>query len=294
MCFLNGCPCQQPLREHDALLQEFGLSRDDIGWLLYLLQIWFHRLYPREQLILKVKLNRDLRRIFDIGKSLSTSRVRSDFQRLSNVFPALRMLNLLGPMPLKTMYGKRTPVSQVHSLSLEQSRPPRATTKDWEKIWNSAVEGDLDSIPYDIRVRYYSAVRRISSDFARPAAITRRAYLFYGATGTGKSYRAWSEAGEEAYPKDPRTKFWCGYQGQAHVVLDEFRGGIDVAHMLRWLDNYPVSVELKGSSTPLKATNFWITSNLHPCEWYPGLDSATVAALLRRLEIIEMNEPYVL
>lgn len=171
---------------------------------------------------------------------------------------------------------------------------PRATTKDWEKIWNSAVEGDLDSIPYDIRVRYYSAVRRISSDFARPVAITRRAYLFYGATGTGKSYRAWSEAGEEAYPKDPRTKFWCGYQGQAHVVLDEFRGGIDVAHMLRWLDNYPVSVELKGSSTPLKATNFWITSNLHPCEWYPGLDSATVAALLRRLEIIEMNEPYVL
>lgn len=170
---------------------------------------------------------------------------------------------------------------------------PRASKKDWEKIWNSAVDGEYDSIPHDVRVRYYSAIRRISADHAKPSAIVRTAHVFYGSTGTGKSHRAWSEAGQDAYPKDPKTKFWCGYQGHKHVVIDEFRGGIDVAHMLRWLDQYPVSVELKGSSTPLKATTIWITSNLHPREWYPGLDASTVAALLRRLQITEMNETYV-
>jgi len=63
---------------------------------------------------------------------------------------------------------------------------------------------------------------------------------------------------------DPRSKFWDAYSGHEHVVIDEFRGGIDISHMLRWLDRYPVLVEVKGSSVCLKAGVIWITSNLHP------------------------------
>lgn len=116
-------------------------------------------------------------------------------------------------------------------------------------------------------------------------AIERSVSVFWGATGSGKSRRAWEQAGLDAFPKDPRTKFWDGYRGQQHVVIDEFRGGIDIAHMLRWLDRYPVIIEVKGSSTVLKATKVWITSNLHPQDWYPDLDQATKQALLRRLDI---------
>jgi len=63
--------------------------------------------------------------------------------------------------------------------------------------------------------------------------MVRTCWVYWGRTGTGKSRRAWDEAGVDAYPKDPRTKFWCGYFGQANVIIDEFRGGIDVAHLLR-------------------------------------------------------------
>lgn len=80
----------------------------------------------------------------------------------------------------------------------------------------------------------------------------------------------------------------CGYGGQEHVIIDEFRGGIDIAHLLRWLDRYPVRVEVKGGSFPLLASRFWITSNIHPRQWYPDLDEATMDALLRRLTIINM------
>jgi len=56
--------------------------------------------------------------------------------------------------------------------------------------------------------------------------------------------------------------------------------------MLRWLDRYPVSVETKGGAMPLAARTIWITSNLDPRMWYPELDADTLAALLRRLNII--------
>jgi len=93
----------------------------------------------------------------------------------------------------------------------------------------------------------------------------------------------------DAYPKDPRTKFWDGYRAHRNVVMDEFRGSIDIGHMLRWMDRYPVIVEVKGSSAVLQAEKIWITSNLHPREWYPGLDNATYLALERRMEIIRIE-----
>lgn len=72
------------------------------------------------------------------------------------------------------------------------------------------------------------------------------------------------------------------------MVIDEFRGGIDIAHLLRWLDRYPVIVEVKGSSVVLKAKKIWITSNLNPEQWYEGLDQATTQALLRRLNVTHL------
>lgn len=164
----------------------------------------------------------------------------------------------------------------------------RNSAADWDLVKQAAKSGDLEAIPSDIFIRYYRTLRAIAGDYAKPIAMERQVFVFYGPTGTGKSRRAWAEAGPEAYAKDPRSKFWCGYQGQESVVLDEFRGGIDISHLLRWTDRYPVYVELKGSSLPLSVSKFWITSNLHPSLWYPELDAATYAALERRLTIEEI------
>jgi len=161
----------------------------------------------------------------------------------------------------------------------------RNSSQDWESIWDCAQKGDILSIPPDIRIRHYRTLRAISADFARPDAMERTCSVFIGPTGTGKSRRAWDEAGMDSYCKDPNTKFWCGYSGQEHVVIDEFRGRIDVSHLLRWLDRYPVNVEIKGASVPLCCRSFWITTNLDVEEWYPELDRATLNALKRRLKV---------
>lgn len=161
----------------------------------------------------------------------------------------------------------------------------RNSSKDWENIKDHAKAGELDLVPADVYIRYYRTLLAIASDHERPIGLEKSVLVYYGVSGTGKSRKAWDEAGVDAYSKDPRSKFWCGYTGERNVVLDEFRGGIDVSHMLRWLDRYPVRVEIKGSSRPLLAERIWITSNLHPSEWYPELDEETKKALLRRLQI---------
>lgn len=170
------------------------------------------------------------------------------------------------------------------------AKPFRRNSKtDWEAVWTSAVAGDLLAIPANVRVVSYRTLRAIAADHDKPEAIVRKCIVYWGPTGVGKSRRAWDESGLDAYCKDPRSKFWCGYQGQRNVILDEFRGGIDIAHMLRWLDRYPCRVEIKGSSVPLCATNFWITSNLDPDDWYKEVDYQTMDALKRRLEIINLT-----
>lgn len=170
------------------------------------------------------------------------------------------------------------------------TKPFRRNSKvDWEMVWNSAITGSMASIPACVRVCHYRTLQQIASDHQSVPFLERECVVFYGRTGTGKSRRAWEEAGQDAYPKDPRTKFWCGYHGQANVIIDEFRGGIDVSHILRWLDRYPVRVEIKGSTRPLYARKYWITSNVHPERWWPELDPETLAAILRRMTIEEFN-----
>lgn len=177
--------------------------------------------------------------------------------------------------------------TRIEGTQFELGKQPfkRGVPKDWDVILDAAKSGQFSEIPADVYIRSYSALKKIRADSLEPAALERRIRVYWGRTGTGKSHRAWEEAGLDAYPKDPRTKFWDGYREHRKVVIDEFRGGIDISHILRWFDKYPVIIEVKGSSTVLVATDIWITSNLHPDAWYPSMDAETKHALTRRLEI---------
>lgn len=184
--------------------------------------------------------------------------------------------------------------TRVEGTQFELGRKPvnRAKQADWDRIWNSAKEGKIEEIPADIRIRSYGSLKKIEKDYMPRVAVEREVRVYWGKTGVGKSRRAWEEAGLTAYPKDPCTKFWDGYQGDECVVIDEFRGQIGISHILRWFDRYPVSIETKGSGSVLRAKRIWITSNIHPNDWYPDLDQETKDALMRRLIVEEMNEPY--
>lgn len=177
--------------------------------------------------------------------------------------------------------------TRVEGSQFELGDPPfrRGDQNDWNAVLDAARRGEYDNIPADILVRNYSAIRRITTDHLQPVGMEREVHVYWGRSGTGKSQRAWLEAGPQAYPKDPATKFWDGYRAHENVVIDEFRGSIGIYHLLRWFDRYPCLIELKGSATVLMAKTFWITSNISPDDWYPDLDQETKNALKRRLNI---------
>ena len=166
----------------------------------------------------------------------------------------------------------------------------RNSDKDWDLIVQHARTGNFNDIPGDVLIRCYGNIKKIRVDSLLPESCEKQVFVYWGKTGAGKSKRAWEEATFDAFPKDPNTKFWDGYSGQENVVIDEFRGAISISHILRWLDRYPVIVEVKGSSCCFKAKTIWITSNLSPDDWYPDLDNETKSALRRRFtQVIHFN-----
>lgn len=181
--------------------------------------------------------------------------------------------------------------TRVADTQFELGSLPRNTRfnkPDWELVKTMAKEGKFDEINPDIMVRYWSNLVKIHGHFSTPEPIIREVSCYWGRTGTGKSRRAWGEATFEAYPKIPTTKFWDGYRGQPNVVIDEFTGQVGITHLLQWLDRYPVLVEIKGSTVPLKAQKLWITSNIDPREWYSDTNSTLEQrnALMRRFTTI--------
>lgn len=171
----------------------------------------------------------------------------------------------------------------------------RARKTDWDAVYNSAVSGDINNIPKDILIRNYSAIKRIRVDNCQPPFRDNVIVnVYWGESGIGKTRRAWHEAGpvEDVYIKNPNTKWWDGYRGQKTVIIDEFVGRIDISYILTWFDRYPAMVEVKGYSTPLLATTFFITSNVDPRDWYTEINSAQRDGLMRRILITKMVFPW--
>lgn len=116
--------------------------------------------------------------------------------------------------------------SRVEGSQFELGVQPfrRNDPVDWGRIREAAKDGRVDDIPDQVFVQNYQSIKRIEKDYMSAEGMERKIWFFYGVSGAGKSRRAWQEAGDDAYPKDPNSKFWDGYRGQENVVIDEFRG----------------------------------------------------------------------
>lgn len=184
--------------------------------------------------------------------------------------------------------------TKIEGTEFEYGKKPfrKQEKKDWDLIKKLAQEDRLNEIVSDVYVCNYNSLKRIAKDNMKPIVQEREIFCYWGATNCGKSHRAWTEAGLDAFPKISTTKFWDAYDRHEHVVIEEFRGQIDISSILTWTDKWPVLVEAKHGGTVFRAKKIWFTSNKHPRDWYPELDEPTRAALLRRFnKIIHFSDP---
>lgn len=145
----------------------------------------------------------------------------------------------------------------------------------------------------DIVREHASALRIIRNLVAAQALLAPRrktfdpdvkVVVYWGEPGMGKTRRAYADAGEDYYLKDPSNKWWDGYVGQSVVIVDDYGGDRmeskwPVANFKQWTDKYPVSLEVKGGMTYANWKTLIFTSNYEPAHWYH--DSAPI---LRRLD----------
>ena len=160
-------------------------------------------------------------------------------------------------------HGK-PPVSQKAKGDMEKERYKRA--------WESAVAGNLDEIPEDMRTRHYMTYKRIKEDHQQkpePQA-EMNFHWFVGASGTGKSRTAHKE-NPNAYIKNS-NKWWDGYTDQPCVIIEEWDPQLAMmaSFVKKWADHHPFNAETKGGTRVLRPNKIIVTSNYTIKECFPN------------------------
>lgn len=116
---------------------------------------------------------------------------------------------------------------------------------------------------------------------------------YWGPTGTGKSHRAYQELGYDCYTCAGTSRWFEGYDGHPHILIDDMRADFMKFHdLLRFLDKYPYLMECKGGSRQCLARKIIITSAYPPDQLY-NKGSEDIRQLLRRIDhIVHCDTPY--
>lgn len=162
--------------------------------------------------------------------------------------------------------GARTDIQQA--MVLVRDKKPRLELMETYPSVVARYSTFLDS--YSAELKLYSGPRIV--------------IWAYGPTGSGKT-RTFFDTIEDGVPVNISNGFFNGYKGENAVILDDFRHDkLPFAELLRILDRYPHTVNVKGSSLPWNARLIYITSPCHPKDCYPTLEDR--AQLLRRINVV--------
>jgi len=165
----------------------------------------------------------------------------------------------------------------------------------WDDILSLAEAGDWESLKIKHAEVYVNKLKALEYVNKKRKKIIETLdgemehQWLYGPPGTGKSLQARKE-NPGAFIKDPKTKWWDGYNGEETVIIDDFdkyqvsQGG----DMKRWMDRYAFQAEFKGGYEVIRPKKIIVTSNYHPSDIWE--DEITVNAVLRRTEVRHFTE----
>lgn len=122
---------------------------------------------------------------------------------------------------------------------------------------------------------------------------------YYGATGTGKTRQAIEEGMDDYWLSGEKLKWFDGYDGQKVAIIDDLRAdSCQWGYLLRLLDIYPVTVEIKGGHANWCPDIIIITAPVMPEELFKNHQTDQVwdkiDQLKRRIHVFRNfdEEPY--
>lgn len=170
--------------------------------------------------------------------------------------------------------------------SFKEAGNGRGSRNDLEEVTKFLTDGGTVSEAYvaypALCARFSRFIDRFATMCAKGRDFKTKVIVYKGPTGCGKTSRA-----HEEYPTiwtKPPGPWYDSYDGQKHVLLDDFDGkqsGITYREFLRLTDRYPMLCPIKGGFVNWKPEVLVITTNIEPRDWYPCED---FSPLERRLD----------
>lgn len=149
-----------------------------------------------------------------------------------------------------------------------------------EAVMEGAVMKDILGME-DITFPGIKVAEAMLPHFEPKRAWETEVYWLHGSTGSGKTKWAMEQC-TDPWISGKNLRWWQGYDGHEDVIIDDFRKDFCTFHeLLRILDRYPYTVEVKGGSRQLRAKRIFITCPWHPEDLYDGKED--VGQLLRRI-----------
>lgn len=168
--------------------------------------------------------------------------------------------------------GRRTDLESLHE-DLRSKRPLSSITDDH----------------FGSFMKYRRSIVAYRSIHAEPRMWSSEVIVYWGPTGTGKTRRVFEEA--ENLWIYPGSGWFDGYDQHEDVLFDDFSGSeFKLPYLLKVLDRYPMKVPVKGDFVNWAPRRIFITSNIDPNSWFSNANPEHVAALFRRIAIIEKIE----
>ncbi len=189
------------------------------------------------------------------------------------------------------------PDSRVRGPWMSDEMPP-----------GSGKRTDLETVAADLRaghslkqlsddhtvsfLRYHRGMEKYL-DLHPPAQRTtfNTVHVFWGPTGTGKSWRARHAFPDAYWAPIGNTMWYDGYAGESCIIYDDFDPRVLKYHdFLSIAQENPCRLPIKGGFVVCLATDIVLTSNVDPRRWWPDQPWGPVE---RRVSITHMDTPYV-
>lgn len=174
--------------------------------------------------------------------------------------------------------GKRTDLDRYAELVIEEggvterviSEMPGHATQ-FAKHGRELVNIMKINAAHAEELAYWQQVVRDRDNGIMRGQASRHAVLWFGPTAVGKTTEVIVHCirtnGAMPYSKMGNSKWWCGYEGQKVVLLDEWRKELANVEELNSLLNKGASrVETKGGTTVMSADEMHFTANRHPLD----------------------------
>lgn len=143
---------------------------------------------------------------------------------------------------------------------------------------------------YPHALQFINQIEKLQSRIKPAKRELPRIIWLWGPSGAGKTKAAW-EIFSDAYlfveSTKGTTQWFEGYGGEKNFIWDEFSGAFPFRSLLQLIDVHPYRAQIKGSSCPINACNFIITSNSCPESFYSEeLDRSPLERRLREWALV--------